>query len=121
MRRSLCRARLFLQYNALHSPHYAAIVKDACVHHPPTPRKPWNLIIDQDGINPSDGLSKNNSRKCCVFYWSFAEFGLRALALEEVWVTIVVVRNKLINTFVSGIAQLIVKVLESVLALCMTL
>ena len=82
----------FLQYNCKNSPHYAAIVQDALRKHPCTPSKPWRLILYQDGIDPSDGLGKNHSRKSAVMYWSFAELGLLALSREEVWGAVVVSR-----------------------------
>ena len=48
------------------SPHYAEIVRDALRRHPCGPATPWHLIIYQDGVDPSDGLSNNHSRKSCV-------------------------------------------------------
>ena len=50
----------------------------------------WGKPLAAGGNHwPSDGVSKNHSRKCCAFYWSFAEFGMHALGHEEeVWGTI---------------------------------
>ena len=82
----------FLYYNCQKSADYAEVVREAIDRHPPTPATPWNLIMYQDGVDPSDGLSNNHSRKSCVWYWSFQEFGLRHLAKEEMWGTLCVMR-----------------------------
>jgi hypothetical protein len=102
----------FLQHNCLHSEHYAKTVSDTLDKHPPSAAEPWRIILYQDGIDPSDGLSTNHSRKSCVFYWSFAEFGLRALAHEECWGTIVVARYSEHQKLDGGVAQLFEKVLD---------
>ena len=86
-----------LYYNANNSIDFAAITQNALRAHPCDPSHKWNIVIYQDGVNPSDGLSKNQSRKSCVFYWSFLEFGMRALAHEEVWFTPIVVRQEIVN------------------------
>ena len=82
----------WLQYNCLHSEHFARVVQQALAAQPPSPDRPWRLIIYEDGIDPSDGLSKNHSRKSGVFYWAFAEYGLRALCCEQMWGCITVAR-----------------------------
>jgi hypothetical protein len=58
----------YLYYNCQKSPHYAEIVRQSLERHPCTPATPWELIIYQDGVDPSDGLSSNHSRKSCVWY-----------------------------------------------------
>lgn len=79
-------------YHCRYSSHYARVVKDAAAKYPPSPSSPWRLIIYQDGVDPSDGLAKNHSRKSAVFYWAFAEYGLAALSHEEMWLTLCVSR-----------------------------
>ena len=102
----------FLHYHYHNSPHYAHILNTALQHFPCIPAKPWRLIIYQDGVDPSDGLAKNHSRKSCVFYWSFVEFGMHALAHEEVWGTVCVVRALDAKKLDGDIGQLFFKVLE---------
>ena len=82
----------FLQYACLNSPHYGKIVQDALERYPCTPASPWRLILYQDGVDPSDGLAKNHSRKSCVYYFAFVEFGYQALAKEECWGVVTVAR-----------------------------
>ena len=102
----------FFNYNCKHSADYASVVAKAWDKQPSTPAKPWKIIIYQDGVDPSDGLSKNHSRKCCVFYWSFAEFGMYALGHEEVWGTLCVCRDSEHRQLAGGINTLFGKVLS---------
>ena len=71
---------------------YSSLLKARLLEKPCTPASPWNIVLYQDGVDPSDGLAKNHSRKCVVFYWTFLELGMAALAHEEAWHTIAVVR-----------------------------
>ena len=89
---SFQNAFAFLQHNCMHSPHYSQIMQAALQRHPCSPANPWRMILYQDGVDPSDGLGKNHSRKSAVIYWSFAELGMAALSREEVWGTICVAR-----------------------------
>ncbi len=102
----------FMAYHCQESPHYAEIVRMALEKKPCTPASPWNLIIYQDGVDPSDGLAKNHSRKSAVFYWSFAEFGLHALAHEEVWGCVTVMRSIEAAELDGSLGQLTARVLE---------
>ena len=103
----------FFHYHCGESTHYAKIVADALRRSPCSPNSPWNIIIYQDGVDPSDGLAKNHSRKSIVFYWSFAELGMAALAHEQVWGTLCVMRS----TQVHGLTGYVVQLFENVLAL----
>ena len=82
----------WLQHACMHSPHFSKIVLDAMEKHPCSPSSPWKLILYQDGVDPSDGLAKNHSRKSAVYYWSFVELGMQALSKEEVWGVVTVAR-----------------------------
>lgn len=99
-------------YQCERSPHYADIVRRALAKKPCTPASPWSLIVYQDEVNPSDGLSKNHSRKSVVWYWSFAEFGMHALAHEEMWGTVCLMRSTTAGKLESKVSQLACKVLQ---------
>ena len=75
----------WLVYHAENSQDFSEYLREALVRNPPSPICPWNIVLYQDGVDPSDGLSKNHSRKSMVFYWSFLEFGMEALSKEEMW------------------------------------
>jgi len=102
----------FLYQVCRESPHYAEIVRRALDLHPCSPSTPWTLILYQDGVDPSDGLSNNHSRKSSVWYWSFLEFGLRHLALEEVWGTVCVMRSTEVSKMLGGTTTLFSKLLS---------
>jgi hypothetical protein len=95
-----------LHHQVKYSLEFSLIVRNALRERPNSPANPWGLIIYQDGVNPSDGLSKNCSRKSCVFYWSIVEFGIRALSHEECWFTPIVVRQDLVKCLDGGYEQL---------------
>lgn len=102
----------FFNYHCEHSPHYAQIVRDAMAKHPCSPSNPWDIVLYQDGVDPSDGLAKNKSRKSAVFYWSFKQFGYEALAHEQVWGTVTAMRTHKAVKLDGGMAQLTHHVLE---------
>lgn len=102
----------FLAYNCSQSVYYSSVVQDALALHPSTPETPWQIILYQDGVDPSDGLAKNHSRKSNVFYWSFAEFGMQALAHEEVWGTATIMRSTQCYTLEGALTQLTSRILE---------
>lgn len=102
----------FFNYHCEHSPHYAKIVDDALKIHPCSPSNPWDIILYQDGVDPSDGLAKNKSRKSAVFYWSFKQFGYEALAHEQVWGTVTLMRAHKAVKLDGGMTQLTHRALE---------
>ena len=102
----------FLYYHYHNCPHYAHVVNTALQQFPCTAVTPWRLIIYQDGVNPGDGLALNHSRKTVVFYWSFVEYGMHALAHEEVWGTVCIYRTVDAKKLDGDIGKLFFNVLE---------
>lgn len=102
----------FVHYHCENSPHFALIVSDALRRYPCTAARPWDVVIYQDGVDPSDGLAKNKSRKSAVYYWSFKQFGYEALAHEQVWGTVAVMRTTKANKLEGGMPRLTYHVLE---------
>lgn len=86
-----------LAHMAERSEHFAHVLRETAAKHPCTSNEPWHIAIYQDGVDPSDGLAKNHSRRCAVFYWSVREFGPAFLAREELWFTPLVVRKDMVN------------------------
>ena len=86
-----------MYYHARNSASYAALLKDTLRRAPCSPSSPWNWILYQDGVDPSDGLSKTHTRKSAVFYWSINEFGY------DVWEEKIVesIKNIVINSLES--------------------
>ena len=82
----------FLFFACKVSGQFASIMRHAHAVYPSSRERPWNLLLYQDGIDPSDGLAKNHSRKCQAFYWAFLEYGMAALSQEQVWGTVTLAR-----------------------------
>jgi hypothetical protein len=91
-----------LYHAAACSPDFAALVRSTLAKHKP----PWRIVLYQDGVDPSDGLAKHHSRKSTIFYWSFLEFGMDALAHEEAWFTALLTRTELASKLDGGVTQL---------------
>ena len=99
-------------YHCKHSEHFSAIATQAAAKHPPSVDNKWNLIIYQDGVDPSDGLAKKHSHKSTIFYWAFAENCLRALWHEEIWMTLCVSRYSFTTKLAGGASCLYQYILE---------
>jgi hypothetical protein len=80
---------------------------------PCAPERPWRIVWYQDGVDPSDGLAKNHSRKSNVFYWSFMELGREALSHEECWFSVTLLRSHTSKLLQGQLAQAATHVLES--------
>ena len=78
------------------SENYSSILRHRLSTNPSTAAEPWTILIYQDGVDPSDGLAKQHSRKTVVFYWSFLDLGPAALAHEQVWFTVTVARYNVV-------------------------
>ena len=87
----------FLHYNIENSNDFSRIIEDAIDRYTPSVSKPWNIVLYQDGVDPSDGLSKHHTRNSNVFYWSFLELGMRAPCHEECWGTLTLMRTTFVK------------------------
>ena len=95
------------------SADFSKLVEEANARNPCSVARPWTIVFYQDGVNPGDGLSKNQRRKSSVFYFSFLELGMRALAHEEAWVTLAVVREDMVRKLPDGNATLASECLDA--------
>ena len=102
----------WLHYQAQHSEHFALIIEEALQTYACTPQRKWSIVIYQDGVNPSDGLSVNPSRASHVFYWSFLELGTNALSHEECWGTITLMRKLDANKSEGALCQVFHRVVN---------
>ena len=99
--------------SASDSDAFGHIVKEALEKYPCSPASPWKIICYEDGVNPSDGLSKNTSRKSGAFYWSFLQFGMRNLCKEECWFAVCVLREGIVKEVEGGFQAVAAAVLNS--------
>ena len=84
--------------------------------HHASPNRSWHLMFYQNGVDPSDALANNNSRKSNVFYWSFLELGQDALSQEECWFSVTLLRWQTSKILKGQLAQAATHVLESMVA-----
>jgi hypothetical protein len=100
-----------LYYVSETCPDFAKLVRETFDAHPCDVNSPWSIVYYQDGIDPSDGLSSNHSRKSNIFYWSFLEFGMLALSNEANWFSVGFGRYSALQLAEGGITQLALKAL----------
>ena len=68
---------------------------------------PWHIILYNDGITPQDSASSHDKRKLVSFYWSFREFGQRALCTEEAWFILATVRLSVLTKYDGGLSRFV--------------
>lgn len=73
--------------------------------HPCSPDKPWNIVIYNDEIVNGNPLRHEILRKLQSFYFSFREFGPRALSSEYLWFTVAAARSHYVNELDGGIGR----------------
>ena len=79
-------------YHAKHSKAYSDVIQDSLRRAPNSASSPWNVVLYQDGVDPSDGLAKLHTRKSAVYHWTVKEFGYDVLGQEQVWLTSALIR-----------------------------
>ena len=67
---------------------------------------PWRIVVYSDEVSPGNQLKPTNKRKLQSFYWSFLEFGGRALAAEDAWFVLTTVRSETVAEFEDKLTQL---------------
>ena len=73
---------------------------------------PLSLILYADGVSPADTLTKHDGRKFDAVYWSFKEFGQRALCSEESWFCLTVIRSTELEQLESGLSHALGKLCD---------
>ena len=81
--------------------------------HPPSPEKPWNIILYSDEVTPGNPLSVSNTRKFQSVYLSFLEFGVNALSHEEAWFAIMTEFSTAVNTLHATLSQVFGAIVKS--------
>ena len=89
---------------------FDSFFKERLALHPPD-QSPWRLVmyVDEVGHNP---VGRDN-RKCEAIYWSFLEFGARALHTEDAWFEVMVIRTIEVQKLPGFMSQLFVILLTA--------
>ena len=92
---------------------FKTFFKRRLLESPPSPEKPWNLILYTDEVTPGNVVAPINTRRFHAVYWSFAELGSNALSREESWFIIVIEFSvSAVNNLHAGISQVIKEVIK---------
>ena len=73
--------------------------------HPPSPDRPWNIILYSDEVTPGNPLATANNRKFQSLYWSFMEFDVSALSHEESWFVLMTEFSSSVASVSAGLSQ----------------
>jgi hypothetical protein len=99
--------RLADPFNALQqlvqdAPTLASLYLKAKQAAPPSPLRPWHLVVAWDEFTPGNKLQSDPARKCMVVSYTFRELGQDAIASGLAWVTPAVVRAPMIREVAGG-------------------
>ena len=97
-----------LWYICSESEPFAEFMQECLRVHPAgSSASPWRLVFYLDEVTPSDTQTKHDVRKTYAFYWSFLEFGAAALACEDLWFTIGIIRTAVVKQIPFGLPQIV--------------
>ena len=97
------------------SPATAAVYSEAARRHPPSPARPWHLVIGFDEFTPGNKNRFDQSRKTMVVSVTFRELGQTSMSDELFWHTIVVVRSNVLKEIVGGFSCVLRHILEHIM------
>lgn len=61
------------------SPGFSELLQQTFRARPPTPERPYRIVVYADEITPGNALKADNRRKTWAFYWSIADTCLQLL------------------------------------------
>ena len=81
-----------------HCTAFSQLLAEQHRNNPSSPDKPWSLILYSDEVMIGDPLSKaKGSRKVQALYWTLKELGPDAMACEQAWMPLTVLRADVIR------------------------
>ncbi len=90
---------------------WANLLRRTLVAHPPSFDAPWRMIVYSDEVVPGNQLSFHNLRKAWVIYYSFVEFGMSVLSMEDAWICLTVITSDHVKQMSGGLPQVFSKLL----------
>ena len=79
------------------SPALQQLYADAWRRSPPSPQRPWSLVVTFDEFVPGNKLQTDQTRKTMVLSFSFLQLGQAALSFGSCWTTAICVRSNKIK------------------------
>ena len=92
---------------------FGSFFKQRLLESPPSPEKPWRIILYSDEVTPGNVLAVLNLRKFQAIYWSFMELGVNALSHEEAWFVLLTEFSSCINKLSAGISQVFAECIKT--------
>ena len=84
---------------------FARLVARTLDRHPNSFDKPWRMVLYSDEVVPGNQMSFHNLRKVWVLYYSFMEFGMAILSMEDAWICIGNPKSDSVKKVQGGMAQ----------------
>jgi len=81
--------------------------------HPPSPERPWGIVIYSDEVTPGDAKQPNPKRKFQALYWTLLELGVNALSREAAWFPIMTEYSQYINKLAASLSQAFSEAIKS--------
>ena len=91
---------------------FAVFFLDRLRDQPPTPERPWKVVLYTDEVVPGNPMATLNARKFQAVYWSFLEIGVHALMREEAWFTVMTEFSLVINQLQAGLSQAVGQIIK---------
>jgi hypothetical protein len=84
----------------------------AAEKNPPSPSRPWRLVLAFDEFSPGNKLKVDNKRKVMNVHFTFLELGQEALWCDSIWFTPVAVRVELLKRVRGGWSRMLAEFLK---------
>lgn len=91
-----------LQWAVDTHPSLNSLYSDAMRRYPPSPQRPWQLVMGFDEFIPGNKLKTNNWRKTMTLAFNFVELGRDVMAQDSSWLMPVCLRSSKIAVIDGG-------------------
>ena len=98
----LLEPNLLLEHVVGSCPALQDVYRVALEAKPPTPDRPWDLMVCYDEFSPGDMLNYDNSRKTMVLAFNFEQLGTAVLDKDYSWMVPIAVRSVKIKKVLGG-------------------
>ena len=93
---------------------FHGLVREAAMKCESTVDAPWHLLVYSDECWPGNPLSAKAEKKIWTVYINIKQLGLRAWAMEDMWLPVLVCRSTFVSKVAGHMGQLLKEVLLSI-------
>ena len=108
----IAKFQRLLPFVVSHCAGFRSELESAFTHFPNSQSSPWRLVLYSDEITPGNVLKLQNRRKAACWYLGVVEM-MGFLRREEGWLTIGVIRAKMVKTLRGGYSSVARALLRS--------